>query len=127
RQREEMIVVHPDDVVWPQNLVQFIGEMLVDAQIAAEVTAREFRKIEPVMQDRPQHAVGEAVVIFVVIFLRQIGDDIGNLVGLDGLGLQALVGNASAPAEPDAWMFLQRRQYSDLKPPGAAARARNRN
>src|SRR5690606_1577225 len=62
RQREEMIVVHPDDVVWPQNLVQFIGEMLVDAQVAAEVTAREFRKIEPVMQDRPQHAVGEAVV-----------------------------------------------------------------
>ena len=42
--------------------MQPVGEHLVDPQIAGHVAAGEFRQIEPVMQDRPQHPVGEAVV-----------------------------------------------------------------
>ena len=99
---QEMIIVHPDHVVRQQHLLQFIGEMIVDAQIAGQIAAREFREIEPVMQDRPQHAVGEAVVIFVVILLRQVGHDIRNVVGFDRFGLEPFAGRASAPAEPDA-------------------------
>jgi hypothetical protein len=37
--------MNPDNVVGLQNLVQFRSEALVDPHIAAEITAREFRKI----------------------------------------------------------------------------------
>ena len=59
--------------------------MFVDAEIAAEIAAREFRKIEPVMQDRPQHAVGEAVVVFLVVVFGKVGDDILDVFVFDGL------------------------------------------
>jgi hypothetical protein len=37
--------MNPDNVVGLQNLVQFRGEALVNPHIAAEIAAREFRKI----------------------------------------------------------------------------------
>ena len=55
-----------------EQLLQIAREEFVDAEIAAEIAAREFGEIEPVMQDRPQHAVGEAVVEFLVVVLAQI-------------------------------------------------------
>ena len=72
-QRHEVVIVHPDDVVGLQHLVEFGGEMLIDAEIAAEVAAGEFRQVQPVMEDGPQHPVGEAVVVFlVVLFARSV-------------------------------------------------------
>ena len=71
-ERHEMIVVHPHDIVGPQQFFRCVGEILVDAKIAAKVAAREFGKVEPIMQDRPQHAVGETVVEFLVVVLGQI-------------------------------------------------------
>ena len=77
------------------------GEEFVDAKIAAEIAAREFGKVEPVMQDRPQHAVGEAVVEFLVVFLAQIDGGIGDIVVLDDLGVARIViRDPPAPAEP---------------------------
>ena len=69
-ERHQMIVVHPDRLVMAAgNSCNWSANMLVDAQIARQVAAGEFRQIEPVMQDRPQHPVGEAVVIFLIIRL----------------------------------------------------------
>ncbi len=76
-QRDQVIVVHPDDVVRLQDLHQLIREMFVDPHIAGQVAPREFREIEPVMEDRPQHPVGETVVILVKILRLEVGDDIG--------------------------------------------------
>ena len=44
-QRQQVIIMNPDNVVGLQNLVQLRGEALVNPHIAAEITAREFRKI----------------------------------------------------------------------------------
>ena len=44
-QRQQVIIMNPDNVVGLQNLVQFSSEALVDPHIAAEIAAREFRKI----------------------------------------------------------------------------------
>jgi isopentenyl diphosphate isomerase/L-lactate dehydrogenase-like FMN-dependent dehydrogenase len=44
-QRQQVIIMNPDNVVGLQNLVQFRREALVNAHIAAEIAAREFRKI----------------------------------------------------------------------------------
>ena len=37
--RNEMIVVHPDDIVGLQQIVQLVGEVRVDAPVAAEIAA----------------------------------------------------------------------------------------
>ena len=41
--RNEMIVVHPDDVIWLHQTVQLIRKMGVDASIAAEIAPGKFR------------------------------------------------------------------------------------
>jgi hypothetical protein len=39
RQRNEMIVMHPDDVVGLQQIGELVGKVRVDAAIAAEIAA----------------------------------------------------------------------------------------
>ena len=77
--------MHPDEIVRLQRLGQFVGEMFVDPQIARQVAAGKFRQVQAVMQDRPQHAVGEAVIIFVEIRFREVADDIGIVALVQGL------------------------------------------
>ena len=86
RKRNEMIVVHPDDVVGLQQTVELIGKMGVDAPVAAEIAARKFRQIEPVVQDRPQHLIGEAVVIFLIVGVDEVGNHVGHLALMNGPG-----------------------------------------
>ncbi len=85
-ERHQMIVVHPDYIVGTQQLLEILGEEFVDAEITAEIAPREFGEIEPVMQNRPQHAVGEAVVEFLVVILAQIDGGVGDVVVLDDPG-----------------------------------------
>ena len=53
RQRNKMVVVHPNHVVGLQQCFEMTGEILVYPEIAAEIASREFGEIEPIMQDRP--------------------------------------------------------------------------
>ena len=102
-QRDEMIVVHPDDVVGLQQAVQLVGKMCVDAPIAAEIAARKLREVEAVVQDRPQHPIGEAVVIFLIVGVDEVGHDVGHAALVNGPGGHILFGcNRPAPAEPEA-------------------------
>ena len=115
-----VVVVDPDQVILGDDLFEFGGEMIVDAEIAAEIAPGEFRQIETIMQDRPQHAVGEAVVVFLVVVFGKVGDDILDVFVFDGLGFQFVsFGDLAAPAEPDAAVFLERRPQRDFKPASA--------
>jgi hypothetical protein len=121
-ERNEMIVVHPDHIVGLEEIVQLIGEMRIDAAVTAEIAARELGKIEPIMQDRPQHPVGEAVVVFLIIRLGQIGHDVGHVALIDGMGRDLAVGrDGAAPAEPDTAVLLEQRTYGDGEPAGLVA------
>ncbi len=123
-----MIVVHPHDVVGPQQGFKMTGKILVDAKIAAEIAAREFGEIESIVQDRPQHTIGEAVVEFLVIGLAQINSGIGNIIVRNGLHITGhIFGNAPAPAEPQAAVPLKRRSDRHLEPAGPRAAIRNAN
>ncbi len=62
-----MIVVHPNDVVLAQHLVELPGELLVHPEISGGVAFRQIGKIETIMTDRPQRPVGEAMVILLDI------------------------------------------------------------
>jgi hypothetical protein len=101
--RNEVIVVHPDDIVGLQQIMQLVGKVRVDTPVAAEIAARKFREIEPVVQDRPKHLVGKAVVIFLVVGIDEIGHDVGHLALVNGPRGDIVLGcNGPAPAEPQA-------------------------
>src|SRR5215831_20065457 len=100
--------------------------MRVDTAIAAEIAARKLRQIEPVVQDRPQHAIGEAVVIFLIVGLDQVGDDVGHVAALNGPGRDLLFSrNRSTPAEPEAAVALEQRAHRNGKPARLAIAARD--
>ncbi len=68
------------------------------------------------MEQRPEHAVGVADIIFVKILPREIDGRKGQLpVGGDiGLGMYRFL-NLAAPTEPDAAALLQRGPYCDCQ------------
>src|SRR5215472_2067077 len=79
----------------------------------------EFRAIELIVQDRPQYAIGESVVVFLVILLGEIAHDVSNVVALDRA--RALLGSrrdASAPAKPRPLHALEGSLDRDLEPAG---------
>ena len=120
--------MHPHDVVGSEQRLQAPGEKFVDAKVAAEIAAREFGKVEPVMQDRPQHPIGEAVVEFLVVVLAQIGGGVSDVVVLDDPGrARIVISRAPAPAKPKAAAPPQRRPDRDFEPPGARVAIGNAN
>ena len=70
--------MNPNHIIRPNEFVQLAREMLVDPHVAGEIAAGKLGEVQPIVQDRPQHPIGKAVVVFVVIFLGQIGNDVGN-------------------------------------------------
>ena len=120
REPHQMIIMHPDYVVGLQDLGDLIGEIAVDAHVAGKVRARIFREVDPVVQQRPQHAVGEAVVIFLMVVDVEIESDIADVAPLDDLRRSGrLLGDAAAPAAPHALTPAQRRLDRDREAAGA--------
>ena len=71
-ERQQVIVVHPDRVFRSDQRRQGFGEMSVHPEIAVKIDRSEFGQIDPVVEDRPQHPVGEPVVIFLKVGRRQV-------------------------------------------------------
>src|SRR4249920_3982512 len=123
-----MIIVHPHDVVGPQQCFKMSGEILIDPEITTEVATGEFGEIKPIVQNRPQHSIGEAVVEFLVVVLAEVDGGVGNIVVRDRFDRpRPVFSNAPAPAEPEAAMPLKRRSDRHLEPTGPRAAIRNRN
>lgn len=113
----QMVVVHPHDVVRAQEARHLICEIGIDADVAGEVRACVFRKIGPIVQHRPQHAVGEAVVIFMIVRRGEIERHVVQILALDHLrGDGRILGHAAAPAAPYALATAQRGLHSDHEP-----------
>ena len=127
-ERDQMIVVHPYDVVGFQQCFEVTREILVYSEIAAKIASREFGEIKPIVQDRPQHTIGKAIVEFLVVILAEIDCGKGDVFVRDGFhGPRHIFGNASAPAEPQAAVPLERGPDSDFEPAGPRAAIRHRN
>ena len=102
--------------------------MIVDTQITTQVSPRELGKIDSIMQDRPEHPIREAVVVFAVVLFGEIERDVANTAAFRplrrNLGADA---NLSAPAEPNAGFLFERRVDSDFKSACASLRISVRN
>jgi hypothetical protein len=113
--------MHLNDVIRGKDLVQLSREVVIDTQIAAQIPARELGEVDTVVQYRPEYAIGEAIVVFVVIFSGEIERDVGYLIVHDLLcGNLSMRSNLSTPAEPSARFVLKRGLDGNFKP----ARAR---
>ena len=51
--RHQVIIMHPNNVIRPEHLVQLAREVIIDTQITAQIPARELGEIDAIMQDRP--------------------------------------------------------------------------
>src|SRR6266542_695176 len=88
--------------------------MGIDAPIAAEIAAGKFSEIEPIVQNWPEHAISEAVVIFLIVGFAEIGDDVGHVATLNRPGRHVSLGrNGPAPAEPETAVVLEQGSNSD--------------
>ncbi len=63
RDEHQLVVVHPDGVAVLIGLRDNVGEFLVDAPVRLPAGRIDGHAIDLVMEQRPQHAVGKAVVI----------------------------------------------------------------
>ena len=121
RQRDQVVVVDPDLVVGLQQRRQLAREQLVHAPVDVQVLAGvEVRRVQPVVEHRPQHAVAVAQVVAVMILPAQVHRGQRDIAGL--LLVQfALAGRAAlrglhhlaAPAEPEPARHLQRLAQRD--------------
>ena len=61
--QQEVVVVHPDDVVRPGQLGEEPAEAAVDPLVGLELGVVEVSEIDAIVEDRPEGAVGVAEII----------------------------------------------------------------
>ena len=109
RESHQVIIVHPDDVVLVQQRAQVIRIEVVHADVAARVSAGVLLQVNAVVENRPEHAIGEPVAIFLNVVVRQVDLDMGDFVEIEGSRLANwLVGHLAAPAKPHAVLIFER-------------------
>ena len=112
-QRDEVVVMHPDHVIVVQQRLELSREKLIHAAVTCEMAGVEIRQIQSVMKHRPQHAVGIAFVVALVVAAIQIDRGQRDLAGTARVQLTFAIGcvvfrDVAAPAEPQPTGLLQR-------------------
>ena len=64
---EQMVVMRPHQIVRPHQAGKRLREQRVHAAIAVELRPVEMRVIDLIVQRRPQRAVGEATIVFIIV------------------------------------------------------------
>ena len=132
-QRDQVVVVHPDDVVVAQQRLELAGEDLVHAPVTRDVARVEIGQVQPVMKHRPQHAVRIAHVKGLVVGPTEVDRHQLHGAGLLRAQFTLPIGAArrvfddlSAPAEPEAAGVAQHVAQRDGQPArGGLARIGN--
>ena len=119
RQRDQVEIVHPQQVVVAQQRPQRRGEAAVHLQVAGIVLVGEVHRLEKIVERRPERAVAEAVQEVRELGFLEIDGRERDAVARDDLRLLALArADLAAPAEPQSAACLHGREHAD----GEAAR-----
>src|SRR5262249_23800380 len=98
RDRDQVIIVDPNEIIILDDFLKFDREVIIDPEIPAEVPTRKLSKIEPIMQYRPQHPIGETVIVFLKLVFSEIGDYVFNVLVFDRTRSQLVLrSDLSAP------------------------------
>ncbi len=92
--RQQLVIVDPDQIVAAQQWRQRRRKRLVDDPIASVIVAPKVDLAKPVRQQRPEHAIGKAHIEMAVIGFRQVDRRIGYFTMLD----DGWTGNSRVPA-----------------------------
>ena len=113
-QREQVIILNPDRVVFFDQRLDGVGEAFVDALVPAGEFAFIFRQIDAIVKERPQGAVRIAVIIFLDILLFEVDGRGGDaFAALEGDLAGIFVGALARPTEPHALILAKRRGEGD--------------
>ena len=88
-ERDQVIVVDPDQVLAGQHRRQRTGKASIYPQIAGKITPRIFDQRAAKVEQRPQHAIGKAKVVFLKIAARQIEGGVSERAARDQFGFAA--------------------------------------
>ncbi len=105
-----MIIMHPDDVVGTQELMELAGEVFVHPEIGGSVGFRQIGEVEAIMTNRPKRPISETAIILLDIAARKVAYRIGNrsISPILGFGVTLFSGFAR-PAKPKASTHFERR------------------
>src|SRR5690349_17251408 len=111
-----MIIVDPDQVSRAQERGQLLRKPAVDVEIGGAFAPVEVGQVQAVMEQRPEGAIGVAVVIAGMILGRKIERCVGDPRLLYDRGRRALYAGAgpSAPPEPEPARCAQGRKSTRL-------------
>jgi hypothetical protein len=109
-----MIIMHPDNVIAPQQLMELASEVFVHPEIAGSVAVRQIGEVEAIMTNRPKRLIGEAAIILFDIAARKVADRIGERANSPAAGIAAaLLAGLARPAEPESAVQLEHRFQCD--------------
>ncbi len=101
--RGQMVVMYPHQIIGLKQFCQMAREVGIDTRITLIKRAVVRGEVGAVVEQRPQCAIGKAVVILVAISGREIERRIGDPASFNELGATLLLfAYLSAPPEPHA-------------------------
>ncbi len=126
--RNQVIVVHPDEIVIAQQGKQPVCEQPVDPLVRGVLRVDELEFVGEIVKERPERPVAEADVMQLVIFASKIGGcETDSPTAREPRLARCAVHHFAAPAEPEPAAGLHGRQYADSEPAGCGALAWQRD
>ena len=122
-ERDQVIVVDPDQVRRRDHLRQVVGDHGVDAPVALDEGRLVVEQAEAIVERRPQHLVGISEIVGVVFVAAErngrdrraiVLDDVRRPVGV-------VLDDIAVPSEPEAAGLLEHRADGDGEPAGLGA------
>ena len=108
-EKEEVVILDPDEVILRCLGGNHIGELPVYGFVGGKIVTVENRKIEPVVHDRPENAVGVAKVESFIFGLRHVDQRERDAIFI---GIQNTatghVEYLAAPSDPQSARFSER-------------------
>ena len=117
RQRNEVIVVHPDQITGCEQRREPRGKQCVGLLVGGVFLVFVAKAGEEVVKERPERAVGEAAVVTLVERLRQRNGGVAQRVAAGDLRLPGLLAAGLAiPAEPESAARAHGGEHADREP-----------
>ncbi len=134
RQREQVVVVHPDEIAGFEQRQQQARVALVHALVGLVLRVVVTEAVHEVVKQRPQGAVAEAEIEVAVLGLVHVeGCERDSILAHHGWFVAGDIGGFTIPAEPQSAPRLHGGQQSHREPTGCRATlghgnaVRNRN
>jgi hypothetical protein len=121
RQGQQVVVVHPDEIVGLEQRLQRAREALVHALVGFIVGIVVTEAVHEVVEQRPQRAIAEAEIVVAELGLVEVDRGKGDAVlARHGGIIRGRLDGLAIPAEPQSAPCLHRGHQAHGEPTGHA-------